>query len=103
MISQTRAKAASTLTEITWCGRKVPVKNDKLRISLVHLRELCDEAQRKAEEESASQQLCEQIVLECHDTLQIIKEDLQQEKVTTSSYLMSVLQDRVATITVLSA
>ena len=81
MIAQTRATAATTLTEIYWCGRKVPVKSERLRISLVHLMELRDEVARKGEEDDTAEQLCEQVLLECHDTLQVIRDEFTQEQV----------------------
>lgn len=81
VIAQTRATAATTLTEVLWCGKKVPVKSERLRISLVHLQELRDEVERKGDEDDSTEQLCEQVLLECHDTLQVIKDELTQEKV----------------------
>ena len=83
VIAQTRAKAASTLTEVSWCGKKLPVKSEKVRICLVHLRELSDEAQRKSDDDTACEQLCEQIVLECHDAMQTLRDELSQDKVCT--------------------
>jgi signal recognition particle subunit SRP68 len=80
VIAQTRAKAASTLTEVSWCGKKLPVKSEKVRICLVHLRELSDEAQRKSDDDTACEQLCEQIVLECHEAMQTLRDELSQDK-----------------------
>ena len=57
------------------------MKSEQLRISLVHLQELTDEVERKGEEDESTEQLCEQVLLECHDTLQVIRDELPQEKV----------------------
>ena len=57
------------------------MKSERLRISLVHLQELRDEVGRKGEGDDSTEQLCEQVLLECHDTLQVIRDELTQEKV----------------------
>ena len=40
MLAQTQQKAASSLTEVTWCGQALSIKSEKLRIILVRLKEL---------------------------------------------------------------
>lgn len=57
------------------------MKSERLRISLVHLQELRDEVGRKGEDDDSTEQLCEQVLLECHDTLQVIRDELTLEKV----------------------
>jgi len=43
VLAQTQQKAATTLTEVMWCGQSLSVKSDKLRVVLVRLKELAVE------------------------------------------------------------
>ena len=40
MLSKTQEKAASSLTEVTWLGKKVPVHSEKVRVCLVRLQQV---------------------------------------------------------------
>lgn len=50
MLAQTQQKAASSLTEVTWCGQSLSIKSEKLRIILVRLKELIIEVKVRAVE-----------------------------------------------------
>lgn len=43
VLAQTQHKAATSLTEVSWCGQSLSIKSDKLRVVLVRLKELAVE------------------------------------------------------------
>ena len=77
MLSKTQEKAASSLTEVTWLGKKVPVRSEKVRVCLVRLQQV--EGELVSGEEKMD--VYERLVMECQDTLQVAKEELNAEQV----------------------
>ncbi|UYV73507.1 SRP68 [Cordylochernes scorpioides] len=76
LISQTREKQASTLSEITWMGRTVQVRQEKVRVFLINAKE------SEKEIESASDidgkiSIYERLLMDCKDALQILNDELK--------------------------
>ena len=80
VLSKTQEKAATSLTEVTWLDQRVPVKNEKLRVALIKLQQLEGELGRTASSDE-KMEMYERLLMECQDSMQILREDLASETV----------------------
>ena len=83
MLNKTQEKAATSLTEVGWLGKKVPVKSERLRVSLVKL-QLVEGELGRAGEVGKKMEVYETILMECQDTMQIVREEITSETVNSS-------------------
>ena len=80
VLMQTQEKAASSLTEVTWQGKQLPVKSAKLRVSLVKVHQLVTDLGRlDGEEDKLS--TYDKLLMEVQSALQIAHDDLSVETV----------------------
>ncbi|XP_071796906.1 signal recognition particle subunit SRP68-like [Asterias amurensis] len=78
LLAQTREKQAATLSEVTWRGRLVAVKNEQVRTFLVSCEE--NEKQLKTSKDSESKMLIyESLLMECKDALQILRDEVKSD------------------------
>ena len=80
VISQTREKQASSLTEITWKGKTVPVKDELVRSFILHSNESQQEVER-AENFENKMAVYDQLLMECKDGLQSLKDEMKPDQV----------------------
>uniref|UniRef100_A0A8C6LQ86 Signal recognition particle subunit SRP68 n=1 Tax=Nothobranchius furzeri TaxID=105023 RepID=A0A8C6LQ86_NOTFU len=78
LITQARTKQATTMSEVEWRGRTVPVKIDKARIFLLGLADN-EAAIAQAANEETKEHLYESLLAECRDTIQAVREELKSE------------------------
>lgn len=78
LISQTREQQAATLQDIEWRGRKMAVKQEKVRIFLLAYQESGQELS-KARSTDAKLAVYEDLLLQCKDGLQALREDLMED------------------------
>uniref|UniRef100_A0A1A8L8K9 Signal recognition particle subunit SRP68 n=2 Tax=Nothobranchius TaxID=28779 RepID=A0A1A8L8K9_9TELE len=78
LITQARTKQATTMSEVEWRGRTVPVKIDKARIFLLGLADN-EAAIAQAANEETKEHLYETLLAECRDTIQAVREELKSE------------------------
>ena len=71
---------ATSLSEVVWQDQRLPVKNEKLRVGLIKLHQLEGELGRM-EGGSEKMEMYEQLLMECQDVMQIVREDLVAETV----------------------
>ena len=85
VLSKTQEKAATSLSEVTWREQRLPVKNEKLRVSLIKLQQMEGElrGKRSADEGSEKMEMYEQLLMECQDAMQIVREDIATETVSS--------------------
>uniref|UniRef100_UPI00358E9AD2 signal recognition particle subunit SRP68-like isoform X1 n=1 Tax=Myxine glutinosa TaxID=7769 RepID=UPI00358E9AD2 len=79
LIVQTRAKQAQTMSEVTWRGRTVPVRLDKVRVFLLSLEEN-EAALVQAHTDDARERLYERLLVECRDVIQVMREELKADQ-----------------------
>ncbi|XP_028395566.1 signal recognition particle subunit SRP68-like [Dendronephthya gigantea] len=79
VISQTREKQASSLTEITWKGKSVPVKNEQVRSFILHSNESQQEVERAGDFEN-KMAVYDQLLMECKDGLQSLKDEMKPDQ-----------------------
>ena len=82
VLAKTQEKAASSLTEVTWLGRKLPVRNERLRVSLVKLQQLEREVGVGNEGTGEKVEVYERLLMECQDAMQIVRDELTAEMVS---------------------
>lgn len=109
LIAQTREKQAASLLEVTWRGRTVPVRLEKIRVFLLAYQGL-DASLGKANECDAKLSAYETILLDCKEAIQSLKEDLaavaktkvdlQSSQLGSQQYLLSYLTFLRATLTI---
>ena len=80
VLSKTQEKAATSLSEVTWRDQRLPVKNEKLRVGLIKLQQLEGELSTM-EGSSEKIEMHEQLLMECQDAMQIVREDIATEAV----------------------
>ncbi|RMX59028.1 hypothetical protein pdam_00022032 [Pocillopora damicornis] len=76
VIAQTREREAAAMTEVSWCGRNVPVKNEKVRSFILHSQQCARELERASTLDSKLT-LYDSLLMECKDALQAIKDELK--------------------------
>ena len=82
MLAKTQEKAASSLTEVNWLGKKVPVKSEKIRVGFVKLQQLEGELS-KVEGGEGKMEVYERLFMECQDAMQTVRDELGAEPVST--------------------
>ncbi|XP_070579541.1 LOW QUALITY PROTEIN: signal recognition particle subunit SRP68-like [Ptychodera flava] len=98
LIQQTREKQAATLSEVTWRGRTVGVKQEQVRLFLLNVQESEDEISKAADTESKVS-IYDSLLMECRDALQALRDEIRNDpkqktqkadgKVSTLEYLHS--------------
>ncbi|KAH7950433.1 hypothetical protein HPB49_023888 [Dermacentor silvarum] len=78
LIEQAREKQASSLSEVTWLGRTVPVRHEKVRLFLLAAQEAPREL-AQAPDIEAKIAVHERLLFDCKDALQLLREDLRAE------------------------
>ena len=103
LINQAKQEQAATLQEVEWRGRKMAVKQEKVRMFLLSHQET-DQELAKAEQPEAKIEIYESLLLDCKDALQVLREELLEDpefrnrqqtgegKVSTSHFLYTYLQ-----------
>lgn len=90
VIAQTRDKEAASMTEVSWRGRTVPVKNEKVRSFILHAQQSARELDR-AETLDSKLTLYDDLLMECKDALQAIKDELKVDTVSSDFLLLKFL------------
>jgi signal recognition particle subunit SRP68 len=80
LILQTREKQASTLSEVSWRGRTVPVRHEKVRVFLLNANERSAEV-GKASDDEQKMQVYDTLLMEARDALQVLREELKADPV----------------------
>ena len=78
MVAQTKEEQASSLQEVEWRGRRMAVRQEKVRRFLLSHQESDSELER-ADDAEARCQVFESLLLECKDALQVLKEELVED------------------------
>ena len=78
LISQTREQQAATLQDVEWRGRKMAVKQEKVRVFLLAYQESGQEL-NQARDSDAKLAVYEDLLLQCKDALQALRDDLVED------------------------
>ncbi|XP_041364643.1 signal recognition particle subunit SRP68-like [Gigantopelta aegis] len=78
LLSQTREKQASTLSEISWRGRMMPIKVEAVRVFLLNLQESSKELE-STEDSEAKVSIYESLLKQCIDAQQALRDTLQED------------------------
>ncbi|ESO89021.1 hypothetical protein LOTGIDRAFT_106123, partial [Lottia gigantea] len=81
LLIQTREKQASTLSEITWRGRTIPIKIEAVRNFLLNLQDSSTEL-NSAEGSESKLSIYESLFKQCIDAQQTLRDVLQEDPVT---------------------
>ncbi|XP_064617807.1 signal recognition particle subunit SRP68-like [Liolophura sinensis] len=79
LLSQTREKQAVTLSEVSWRGRTMAVKNEHVRSFLLNIQESEREIEA-AQGIDNKVSVYESLIKECIDALQILRDSLQEDQ-----------------------
>ncbi|ELU12258.1 hypothetical protein CAPTEDRAFT_155942 [Capitella teleta] len=93
LIEKTQERQAATLSEVTWRGRTIPVKNEKVRVFLMGLKEF-DTQLEQAEDVELKLSVYETLLKELIDAQQSVKEENKEDPVSLL-FLLSVDGGRV--------
>ncbi|XP_063961502.1 signal recognition particle subunit SRP68-like [Lytechinus pictus] len=79
LLAQTREKQAATLSEVTWRGRTVPVRNEQVRAFLLTCQENEQQVASELMDSESKVSVYESLLMQCKDSLQIIREELKAD------------------------
>ena len=71
------------MTEVSWRGHTVPVKNEKVRSFILHAQQSARELER-ANTLDSKLTLYDNLLMECKDALQAIKDELKGDTVSSA-------------------
>ena len=77
-----------SLTEVQWKGESVPIRNQQVRVALIKINQTVSEV-RKEESVEEKMILYEQLLMDCQDAVQMIRDDMNQDKVYTHTLLVT--------------
>ncbi|CAG0888244.1 unnamed protein product [Cyprideis torosa] len=78
LIAQTRERQATTLSELTWKGKTIPVRNEKVRMFLLELAEMESHLDKEVDPENRISVL-EDLLLKCKDAQQVIRDEAKAD------------------------
>ncbi|CAL4191692.1 unnamed protein product, partial [Meganyctiphanes norvegica] len=78
LLASAREQQASTLSEVTWKGRTLAVKHEKVRLFLLNEGLIHDEVEKAASAEEQADML-DKLLAECKDAIQLLREDLRND------------------------
>lgn len=78
LLASARERQASTLSEVTWKGRTLAVKHEKVRLFLVN-EGLIHEELARTEEADERVRLLDRLLMECKDAIQLVRDDLKTD------------------------
>lgn len=79
LIAQTREKQSVTLSEIQWLNRKIPVRQEKVRVFLLSVQESQTEVD-KAPDFDTKIAVYERLLLDCKDALQALRDETKMDQ-----------------------
>lgn len=77
-IAQTREKLASSFGEVTWQGKTVPIRNEKVRVFILRIQDQDQEIERQVQFDD-KMEVFDNLLMECKDVLQVVKDELNSE------------------------
>jgi signal recognition particle subunit SRP68 len=80
LLSQTREKQTSSLSEITWRGHVIPVKNEAVRAFLLSV-QASDKELNAAGDVDSKVSIYGSLLNECIDALQSLRDELKSDPV----------------------
>ncbi|KAG0718993.1 Signal recognition particle subunit SRP68 [Chionoecetes opilio] len=80
LLASAREHQASTLSEVTWKGRTLAVKHEKVRLFLLNEGLIHEELARTAEADERVRRL-DRLLMECKDAIQLVRDDLKADAV----------------------
>ncbi|XP_045111416.1 LOW QUALITY PROTEIN: signal recognition particle subunit SRP68-like [Portunus trituberculatus] len=78
LLASARERQASTLSEVTWKGRTLAVRHEKVRLFLVSEGLIHEELDRTADA-SERVRLLDRLLMECKDAIQLVRDDLKND------------------------
>lgn len=91
LIAESREKQASTMSEVEWIGRTVRVKNNKVRLFLIGIKEF-DSSVASVKDGEGRIELYENTLSECKDALQVTRDDIKSDPHSKTGGQVSDLQ-----------
>ena len=78
LVSAARERQANTLSEVTWHGRTLAVKHEKVRLFLLN-EGLIHEELSKTSNFDERVEMLDKLLMECKDAIQLVREDLKND------------------------
>ncbi|KAK7007750.1 signal recognition particle subunit srp68, partial [Halocaridina rubra] len=78
LLASARERQAATLSEVTWKGRTLAVKHEKVRLFLLNVGLIHEELEKTSSSDDCVNML-DKLLFECKDALQIIRDDLKND------------------------
>ncbi|XP_042880131.1 signal recognition particle subunit SRP68-like [Penaeus japonicus] len=78
LLASARERQASTLSEVTWRGRTLAVKHEKVRLFLLN-EGLIHEELENIESADKRVEMLDKLLMECKDALQLVRDDLKND------------------------
>ncbi|XP_078621495.1 signal recognition particle subunit SRP68-like [Branchiostoma floridae x Branchiostoma japonicum] len=78
LVAQTREKQAATISEVTWQGRTVSVKQEQVRLFLLSYQESSTDLQA-APDTNSKLEVYEKLLMDCKDAMQVLRGELRED------------------------
>ncbi|XP_019613949.1 PREDICTED: signal recognition particle subunit SRP68-like [Branchiostoma belcheri] len=78
LVAQTREKQAATISEVTWQGRTVSVKQEQVRLFLLSYQESSTDLQA-APDTNSKLEVYEKLLMDCKDAMQVLRAELRED------------------------
>jgi len=84
-LQEARKRQASGMEKISWRGRVVPIKSEKLRIALINAEEIRGEVKSQAKSEEEQMQAYTNLFMAYGDTIELIRNELKTLEAQTKN------------------
>lgn len=78
LLASARERQAATLSEVTWKGRTVAVKHEKVRLFLLNEGLIHEELEKISSADERAEML-DKLLMECKDAIQLVRDDLKND------------------------
>ncbi|GFV92382.1 signal recognition particle subunit SRP68 [Trichonephila clavipes] len=78
LIAQTREKQAVTLSEVEWRNRKIPVRQEKIRLFLLNVQDSQMQVEQAADLQ-AKIAVYERLLMDCKDAIQVVRDEMKDQ------------------------
>ncbi|XP_066263873.1 signal recognition particle subunit SRP68-like [Branchiostoma lanceolatum] len=78
LVAQTREKQAATISEVSWQGRTVSVKQEQVRLFLLSYQESSTDLQA-APDTNSKLEVYEKLLMDCKDAMQVLRAEIRED------------------------
>lgn len=98
LIEKTRERQAETFSEVTWCNRTVPVKNEHVRVAMLSIQQNTKQLNDSSSSTQQKLSLYESLLKELIDAQQSLRDELKDDQVLYDAYKLLICSTELVII-----